>query len=55
MDEKISLNMEADSVKVLAFNMGKIMLEVNGLELSELIDVVSDNSYSLRITDEPAS
>ncbi|MDK9362950.1 DUF5983 family protein [Lelliottia wanjuensis] len=51
---KISLNVEADSVNVLALNMGKIAVEVDGIELAQLIDVVNDNnSYFLRIADEP--
>ncbi|HDS5592581.1 TPA: hypothetical protein QHU17_004010 [Enterobacter hormaechei subsp. xiangfangensis] len=50
---KISLNVEADSVNVLALNMGKIAVEVDGIELEQLIDVVNDNGFSLRIADEP--
>ncbi|HEN4996613.1 TPA: hypothetical protein U6I48_002104 [Klebsiella aerogenes] len=50
---KFSLNVEADSINVLALNMGRIAVEVDGVELTELIDVVSDNGYSLRIADEP--
>lgn len=50
---KFSLNVDADSVNVLALNMGRIAVEVDGIELAQLIDVVSDNGYSLRIADKP--
>lgn len=50
---KISLNVEADSVNVLALNMGKIAVEVDGIELAQLINVVCDNGFSLRIADTP--
>ncbi|SNY61235.1 DUF5983 family protein [Enterobacter sp. CC120223-11] len=50
---KLSLNVEANSINVLALNMGRIAVEVDGIELAELIDVVCDNGYSLRIADEP--
>lgn len=50
---KLSLNVEADSINVLALNMGRIAVEVDGIELAQLIDVVCDNGYSLRIADKP--
>lgn len=50
---KMSLNVEADSINVLALNMGRIAVEVDGVELTELINVVSDSGYSLRIADTP--
>ncbi|WP_193163268.1 DUF5983 family protein [Enterobacter ludwigii] len=50
---KLSLNVEADSINVLALNMGRIAVEVDGIELVQLVDVVCDNGYSLRIADEP--
>lgn len=53
MDEKITLNLEADRINVLALNMGKISVEVDGVKLAELIDVVNKNGWSLRIADEP--
>lgn len=46
---KISMNVEADSINVLALNMGKIAVEMDGVEIDELIDVVTDNGYILRI------
>jgi hypothetical protein len=50
---KLSLNLEADGINVLALNMGKIAVEVDGVELAELIDVLNDNGYTLRVADEP--
>ncbi|OAT33028.1 hypothetical protein M976_00305 [Buttiauxella ferragutiae ATCC 51602] len=50
---KLSLNVEADSINVLVLNMGRIAVEIDGIELAQLIDVVCDNGYSLRIADEP--
>jgi hypothetical protein len=50
---KISMNVEADSINVLALNMGKIAVEVDGIELDELINIVNNNSYTLTVADEP--
>ncbi|WP_034461537.1 DUF5983 family protein [Buttiauxella noackiae] len=50
---KVSLNIEADAISVLALNMGRIAVDIDGISLSELIDVVCDNGYSLRIADAP--
>ncbi|TDN50248.1 hypothetical protein EC843_106168 [Buttiauxella sp. JUb87] len=51
---KISMNVEADSINVLALNMGKIAVDVDGIEINELIDVISDNGYTLRIASTPS-
>ncbi|MCC4570386.1 hypothetical protein GT614_03515 [Enterobacter hormaechei] len=50
---KLSLTVEADAVNILALNMGRIAVDIDGIELANLIDVVCDNGYSLRIADEP--
>lgn len=50
---KISMNIEADGINVLALNMGKIAVEVDRVEIDELIDVVNDNGYTLRIASTP--
>ena len=50
---KLSLTVEADSINVLALNMGRIAVNIDGIELASLIDVVCDNGYSLRIADTP--
>lgn len=48
---KLSLTVEADAINVLALNMGRISVDIDGIELANLIDVVCNNGYSLRIAD----
>lgn len=48
---KLSLTVEADTVNVLALNGGRIAVDIDGIELAALIDVTSDNGYSLRVAD----
>lgn len=50
---KLSLTVEADAINVLALNMGRIAVDIDGIELTDLIHVVCDNGYSLRVVDEP--
>jgi hypothetical protein len=50
---KLSLTVEADTINVLALNMGRISVDIDGIELAALIDVVCDNGYSLRVVDSP--
>lgn len=50
---KLSLTVEADAVNILVLNMGRIAVDIDGIELANLIDVDCDNDYSLRIADEP--
>lgn len=50
---KISMNVEADSINVLALNMGKIAVDVDGVDINELIDVINNNGYTLRIASTP--
>ncbi|MCW1830370.1 DUF5983 family protein, partial [Enterobacter asburiae] len=40
---KLSLTVEADTVNILALNMGRIVLDIDGIELSELIAAVNQN------------
>ncbi len=49
---KLALTLEADSINVQALNMGRIVVDVDGVELAELINVVCDNGYTLRVVDE---
>ena len=49
---KLALTLEADSVNVQALNMGRIVVDIDGVNLAELINVVCDNGYSLRVVDE---
>ena len=46
------MTLEADSVNVQALNMGRIVVDVDGVNLSELINKVSENGYSLRVVDD---
>ncbi|MGC6031540.1 DUF5983 family protein [Enterobacter kobei] len=50
---KLSVNVEADAIHVLALNMGRIIVDIDGIELSELIAAVNQNGCTLRIADEP--
>ncbi|HFQ7188727.1 TPA: DUF5983 family protein [Klebsiella variicola] len=50
---KLSLTAEADSINVMSLNMGRIAVDIDGIELADLINVVCDNGYSLRVADEP--
>ncbi|KNC91145.1 DUF5983 family protein [Trabulsiella odontotermitis] len=50
---KLSLTVEADAINVLALNAGRIAVDIDGIELAQLIDVVCDNGYSLRVVEEP--
>ena len=50
---KLSLTVEADAINVLALNAGRIAVDIDGIELAALIDVVCDNGYSLRVADSP--
>ncbi len=43
---KLALTLEADSINVQALNMGRIVVDVDGIELAELINVVCDNGTS---------
>ncbi|WP_249921072.1 DUF5983 family protein, partial [Escherichia coli] len=49
---KLALTLEADSINVQALNMGRIGVDVDGIELAELINKVAENGYSLRVVDE---
>ena len=50
---KLALTLEADSVNVQALNMGRIVVDVDGIKLAELINKVAENGYSLRVVDAP--
>lgn len=50
---KLSLTVEADAINVLALNMGRIAVDIDGIELTDLINVVCDNGCTLQIADEP--
>ncbi|CCQ42341.1 DUF5983 family protein [Yersinia enterocolitica] len=50
---RLSLTVEADTINVLALNSGRIAVDIDGIELADLINVVCDNGYLLRVADEP--
>lgn len=50
---KIRLNLNAGSINVLALNMGKIAVDVDGIEIAELIAAVNAQGITLRIAEEP--
>ena len=49
---KLALTLEADSVNVQALNMGRIVVDIDGVNLAELINNVAENGYSLRVAEE---
>ncbi|EDJ9458615.1 hypothetical protein GWV85_05170 [Salmonella enterica] len=48
---KLSMTVEAGAINVRALNGGRIVVDIDGIELASLIDVVCDNRYSLRVVD----
>ncbi|WP_437178310.1 DUF5983 family protein [Escherichia coli] len=46
------MTLEADSINVQALNMGRIVADVDGVTLGELINKVSENGYLLRVVDD---
>ena len=49
---KLSLMLEADRINVQALNMGQIVVDVDGVNLTELINNVAENGHSLRVVDK---
>ena len=49
---KLSLMLEANRINVQALNMGRIVVDVDGVNLTELINKVAENGYSLRVVEE---
>lgn len=50
---KVSLNVEADAINVLALNMGRFAVDIDGITLSDLLAAVNQNGCTLQISDEP--
>ncbi|MCV5631307.1 DUF5983 family protein [Escherichia coli] len=48
----LSLTPEADSINMQALNMGRIVVDIDGVNLAELINNVAENGYSLRVAEE---
>ncbi|HAI4005990.1 TPA: DUF5983 family protein [Escherichia coli] len=49
---KLTLTPEADSVNVQALNMGRIVVDIDGVELAELINNVTESGYSVRVVED---
>ncbi|UJD90658.1 hypothetical protein FS594_18730 [Rahnella aquatilis] len=50
---KIGLNLNADSINVLALNTGKIAVDVDGIKIAKLIAAVNTQGFTLLIAEEP--
>ena len=46
------MTLEADSVNVQALDMGHIVVDIDGVNITELINKVAENGDSLRVVDE---
>ena len=46
------MTLEADSVNVHALDMGHIVVDIDGVNITELINKVAENGDSLRVVDE---
>lgn len=50
---KLSLTLEADAVNILALNMGRIAVDIDGINLSALIEAIHNNGCTLLLANEP--
>lgn len=46
------MTLEADSVNVQALDMGHIVVDIDGVNITELINKAAENGYSLRVVNE---
>ena len=49
------MTLEADSVNVQALDMGHIVVDIDGVNITELINKAAENGYSLRVVDDRGS
>ncbi|NLS55433.1 DUF957 domain-containing protein [Hafnia alvei] len=49
----LSLTLEADAVNILALNMGRIAVDIDGIDLSALIEAINNNGCTLLLVNEP--
>ena len=49
----LSLTLEADAVNILALNMGRIAVDIDGINLSALIEAINNNGCTLLLVNEP--
>ncbi len=47
------MTLEADSVNVQALDMGHIVVDIDGVNITELINKAAEYGYSLRVVDDP--
>ena len=45
------MTLEADSVNVQALDMGHIVVDIDGVNITELINKAAEKGYSLRVVD----
>ena len=50
----LSLTLEADAVNILALNMGRIAVDIDGIDLSALIEAINNSGCTLLLASEPA-
>lgn len=50
---KLSLTLEADAVNILALNMGRIVVDIDGIDLSALIEAINSSGCRLLLVNEP--
>ena len=46
------MTLEVDSVNVQALDMGHIVVDIDGVNITELINKAAENGYSLRVVEE---
>ncbi len=46
------MTLEADSVNVQALDMGHIVVDIDGVNITELINKAAEKGYSLRVVDD---
>ena len=46
------MTLEADSVNVQALDMGHIVVDIDGVNITELINKDAEKGYSLRVVDD---
>ncbi|MCZ5699401.1 DUF5983 family protein [Escherichia coli] len=49
---KLALTLEADSINAQTLNMGRIVVDVDGVNITELINKAAEKGYSLRVVDD---
>ncbi|OVZ77210.1 hypothetical protein CBW54_21525 [Yersinia kristensenii] len=50
---KIGIHIEADSVNVLALNLGRIAVDIDGIELAKLMEAINGNGNIMQSVDAP--